>query len=195
MEPYNDITWRTLVDLDINILQEARPSELPDNIILLLDHIFNVNHPILMISINTVLNIFPKGNMTNEQYKTFKGGCLYTYLECRWNGINRHAIRAIMTYEPRLKSFDIASSLLFNQNIEAVKEMEECGYVCDINLAKTLYCMILDYWENDDTDAEQRLYFTPAIDYLMSKGLDNIISHSVFDFARNYHAGIDPTSS
>lgn len=190
-QPYNSEEWRTITDEDWEVIQAARPGVLNNNLINALDNLFITPTPIHNALINTILNAYlSKDDKTDEEYKDYKGGALFTYLESRWETVTRNTLKYMCTYEPRLRSFEVADCLLSCSNIEAVRGMEDAGYVPDENLAKQLFCFVLDWYESsgytqeEDNDKVNEL--TPVINYLMEHNLGHIINHDVFDFARNH---------
>jgi len=191
IQHYDSNAWRTIQDPDWEILQAARPSKLTTNLIAVLDTLFgpNSNPTVGMIHIILSTYIF-RGIKTEQEYTDYKGGVLFTYIENKWETMTRANMRSMCVYEPRLKSFEVADCFLNSANIDAVRGMEDAGYIPDENLAKQIYCSIIDWYGSDyhtqQEDDEKVLYLTPSIEYLVSCNLGHIIDMSVFDFAREH---------
>ena len=193
MQPqvYDSDGWRTITDDDWEVLQAARPSVLHGSLMNALDNLFNTVANVHNALINTILNTYlVRYGKTNEEFKDYKGGALFTYLESRWEVVTRNTLKYMCTYEPRLKSFEVADCLLNSLNIEAVRGMEDAGYIPDENLAKRIFCFILDWYGSSEYTQEEDYAkvngLTPVINYLMSHNLEHIINYDVFEFARNH---------
>lgn len=130
--------------------------------------------------LDNVLNSLPHGEKTPQQYICTKIGILLSYLEAYYNSVSPAIIRIIVIYAPVLCCTQIVGPLLNSLNIDAVKEMEKCGYLPDIKLAQAIIMSLVDaeYEKEELLDITQK--YTPVVDYLISKGFGSVINHNIF---------------
>lgn len=130
---------------------------------------------------NSALNSIVHRNKSLQQCKDANGAILLSYLEAYYHSVTAITIRLIMTYEPRLLCDDIASCLLNSHNISAVREMERCGYVPTVELARDVLSNLVDAnYPRYEIPSVIREY-TRVVDYLVSKGFGTTINRDILN--------------
>src|SRR5574338_578644 len=179
---------RSITDPGFDEINNSRGPVILGEVDPVLDELFSTEGEITQEQLRAVLDQLERGDRTDEEQRLYEGGLLFSYIEAFYNSVPKNVIRCIMTHTPALLSHEVAHPLLNSNNRAAIEEMESMGFVVDENLAKTMYCNILDVFQvdNEGKKDEQQETYTPIVMYLMSKGLGHIINPNVFVHARTY---------